>query len=75
MGDAIRSLRIDHGYGVEELVQDLQLRGCDITRQCLYKIESGKHHVTVELLRQLKDLFEISHEDFYKKFFDFKGEE
>lgn len=71
LGNAIRSLRVDCGFGVEELVRRLQLDGYDITRQCLYKIESGNHHVSVELLRLLKNIFEVP----YERFFDFKEED
>lgn len=71
LGNAIRSLRVDRGFGVEELVRRLQLDGYDITRQCLYKIESGNHHVSVELLRLLKNIFEVP----YERFFDFKEED
>lgn len=70
LGHAIRSLRIDCGFGVEELTQSLQLRGYDITRQCLYKIESGNHHVTIELLRLLKEIFDVP----YERILDFKEE-
>ena len=71
LGHAIRSWRVDCGYGVEELARCLQLKGYDITRQCLYKIESGNHHVTVDLLRLLKELFDVP----YERFFEFKEED
>ena len=68
LGHALRSLRIDCGFRMQELTRALQLRGYNITRQCLYKIESGNHYVSVELLRLLKEIFDVS----YEQILDFK---
>ena len=45
IGQNIRNLRQAKGIGQTELVRLLQLRGIDITRESLVKIERGIQHI------------------------------
>lgn len=42
LGQRLRTLRLENDFHVVELATAMQLRGCNITRETLVKIESGK---------------------------------
>ena len=43
----------------------MQLRGGDITRETLVKIESGKRHITIKELITLKESLNITYEQIF----------
>ena len=45
LGQNIRRLRLARRLSHEQLAAQLQVRGCDITRSGLAKIEAGQRHV------------------------------
>ena len=45
IGNKIRSIREKRKITQEELSAKLQVRGCDITRSALAKIEVGQRHI------------------------------
>ena len=45
LGQNIRRLRLARRLSQEQLAAQLQVRGCDITRSGLAKIEAGQRHV------------------------------
>jgi len=53
IGDNIRQARKNRGVGQTELVRILQLRGVDITRESLVKIERGIQHVKASQLKAI----------------------
>ncbi|MCM1064263.1 MAG: helix-turn-helix domain-containing protein [Eubacterium sp.] len=65
LGKRIRTLRLNSDFHVAELAREMQLRGCDITRETLVKIESGKRHITVNELIALKEALNISYEQIF----------
>ncbi len=71
LGYHLKMLRLEAGFGVTELAKYMQLLGCDTTRECLVKIESGTHNVSVEQLWAFKKALHIS----YDKIFEFMEEE
>ena len=71
LGKQLKNLRLEAGFGVSELAKRLQLSGCDVTRECLVKIEAETHNVSMEQLRALKEAFHVS----YDKIFEFLEEE
>ncbi|MFS0925127.1 helix-turn-helix transcriptional regulator [Enterococcus durans] len=67
IGSNIRRIRLEKGIGQTELVKQLQLMDVDITRETLVKIESGKQHIKLEQIQNIKKFFEISYEDILDK--------
>ena len=41
------------------------LRGCNITRETLVKIESGKRHITIKELIALKEALNVTYEQIF----------
>lgn len=66
LGKRLRSLRLSNDFHVAELAREMQLRGCDITRETLVKIESGKRHITIEELIILKEALNITYEQIFE---------
>ena len=40
----------------------LQVRGCDVTRSALAKIEVGQRHIYPDELKALRDIFHVPYE-------------
>lgn len=70
LGTQLKNLRLEAGFGVTELAKYMQLSGCDTTRECLVKIESEKHNVSMDQLHALKEALNVS----YNKIFEFLEE-
>lgn len=45
LGQQIRNIRMSKKLSQEQLSAQLQVRGCDITRSALAKIEVGQRHI------------------------------
>lgn len=71
LGTHLKNLRLESGFGVTELATYMQLSGCDITRECLVKIEAETHNVSMEQLFALKKALNVS----YDKIFEFLEED
>ncbi|MBR5451366.1 MAG: helix-turn-helix transcriptional regulator [Clostridia bacterium] len=71
LGTHLKNLRLESGFGVTELATYMQLSGCDITRECLVKIEAETHNVSMEQLYALKKALNVS----YDKIFEFLEED
>lgn len=65
LGQRLRQLRLEVGFGVTELAKYMQLAGCDTTRECLVKIEAGKHHISVLQLLTIKDALNVTYEQIF----------
>lgn len=55
VGQQVRLLREAKGLTQEELAARLQVRGCDVTRSALAKIEVGQRHIYAVELRCLRE--------------------
>lgn len=64
-GQRLRTLRLENDFHVVELAREMQLRGCDITRETLVKIESGKRHITIKELITLKKSLNVTYEQIF----------
>lgn len=62
IGNNIRTIREQKGMTQEILSAKLQLRGCDITRSALAKIEVGQRHLYPDELLLIKEILETSFE-------------
>lgn len=66
IGQNIKNLREQAGLTQEYIATKLQLRGCDITRSAVAKIEVGQRHLYPDEIILLKDILNTS----YEKIFD-----
>ena len=66
IGGNIRRIRKEKGIGQTELVRMLQLRGLNMTRETLVKIERGIRHITGTQLRGIRDCLETSYDELLK---------
>ncbi|MBE6778299.1 MAG: helix-turn-helix transcriptional regulator [Ruminococcaceae bacterium] len=62
IGDNIRRIRRQKGLGQTDLVRLLQIGGCDMTRECLVKIERCTQHVQASQLRAIRDVLETTYD-------------
>lgn len=65
LGKRLRMLRLNGDFHVAELARDMQLRGCEITRETLVKIESGKRHIKIRELITLKEALNVTYEQIF----------
>lgn len=63
IGKNIRKYRLAQNIGQKELVNLLQVKDIDITRETLVKIEGGRQHVKLEQLRGIKEILDVTYED------------
>lgn len=54
IGENIRKIRKSRKLGQTDLVRILQIDGCDMTRECLVKIERGTQHIQATQLQAIK---------------------
>lgn len=66
IGENIRTYRNAKGLTQEQLSAQLQVRGCDLSRGTLAKIEAGIRHISVKELNAVKAVLEISYESFFE---------
>ena len=62
IGENIRKIRKAKGLGQTDLVRMLQIGGCDITRECLVKIERCMQHIHVSQLRAIRKALNTSYD-------------
>ena len=65
IGSNIRSLREKCGLTQEQVAAKLQVRGCDITRSSIAKIEVGQRHIYPDEIILLKEIFNVKYEDIF----------
>lgn len=63
LGKNIRHIREKRGLTQEILSAKLQLRGCDITRSAVAKIEVGQRHIYADEIKLLKEILDISFDE------------
>lgn len=66
IGKNIREIRKEKGIGQTQLVRLLQLRGINITRESLVKIERGDQHIQAIQLRGIRDALETTYDELLK---------
>lgn len=67
VGHNIRILRERAGLTQDALSAQLQLRGCDITRSALAKMEVGQRHIYPDELALLKSILNVTYEDILER--------
>lgn len=66
IGGNIRRIRLARGIGQTELVRMLNLKGIDITRETLVKLERGVQHITGTQLRGIRDCLNTTYDELLK---------
>lgn len=66
IGENIRRIRKEAKIGQTELAIRLQLRGVDMTRESLVKIERGIQHIYAMQLRAIKDELNTTYDELLK---------
>ena len=65
MGRNIRRLRMERKLSQEQLAAQLQVRGCDVTRSALAKIEVGQRHLYPDEIMLLRQILNVSYEELF----------
>lgn len=65
LGKNIRRLRMQKKLSQEQLSAQLQVRGCDVTRSALAKIEVGQRHIYPDELKLLHELLGVSYDELF----------
>jgi transcriptional regulator with XRE-family HTH domain len=65
IGQNIRSIRRKRKLSQEELSARLQVKGCDITRSALAKIDVGQRHLYPDEILFLKEILDVSFDDIF----------
>lgn len=63
IGENIRKIRKMRKLGQTDLVRILQIDGCDMTRECLVKIERCTQHIQASQLKAIKKALNTSYEE------------
>lgn len=67
VGENIRVLRENLGMTQDLLATKLQLRGCDITRSAVAKIEVGQRHLYPDEIILMKEILETTFDEIFKQ--------
>lgn len=65
MGSRIRLLREARHLTQEQLAAKLQVRGCDITRSALAKIEVGQRHLYAREIKLLHEILQVPYDHLF----------
>ena len=66
VGAKIRALREQRNLTQEQLSAQMQVRGCDITRSALAKIEVGQRHIYIDEIRIFKNILGVEYKDLFE---------
>lgn len=65
IGKNIRALRERAGLTQENMAAKLQLRGCDITRSAVAKIEVGQRHLYPDEIMHIKEILNVTYDEIF----------
>ncbi len=65
IGDNLQRLRRSNKYSQAALAALLQEEGYPISRDIITKMETGKYHIRISVLKRLKELYGVSYEEFF----------
>lgn len=66
VGNNIRLLREQRQITQDQLASRLQIRGCDITRSAVAKIEVGQRHLYPDEIILIKEILSVEYEDIFR---------
>lgn len=65
VGQNIRAPREKAKITQDELAAQLQIRGCDITRSAVAKIEVGQRHLYPDEIILIKEVLKVSYDEIF----------
>lgn len=65
VGQNIRKIRMRKNLSQEQVSARMQVRGCDVTRSALAKIEAGQRHIYPDELKALKEILSVSYDELF----------
>lgn len=63
IGQNIKRIRKEKKIKQIDVVREMQLRGMDITREALVKIERGIQHIYASQLKAMKEILDTTYDD------------
>lgn len=66
IGNNIKRLREQKGYTQDYIATKLQLKGCDITRSAVAKIEVGQRHLYLDEMILIKEILKTTYDELLK---------
>ncbi|MBQ5592342.1 MAG: helix-turn-helix transcriptional regulator [Clostridia bacterium] len=66
-GNNLRKIRENKKMTQEMLATKMQLRGCDITRSAVAKIEVAQRHIYPDEILLIKEILNVSFDDLFYK--------
>ncbi len=63
LGQNVCRIRKERKLTQEELSARLQIRGCDITRSALAKMEVGQRHIYPDEIKLLKEILNVTYDE------------
>lgn len=66
IGDNIRKLREREKMTQDRLAALLQLKGCDVTRSAVAKIEVGQRHLYPDEILFIREILKVDYEEIFK---------
>ena len=65
IGSKIKELRIRNNLTQDLLAARLQIKGCDLSRSVLAKIEVGQRHIYPDEIKAFKEIFGIEYDELF----------
>ncbi len=65
VGQNIRNIRMRRNLSQEQVSAQMQVRGCDVTRSTLAKIEAGQRHIYPDELKALREILSVSFNELF----------
>ena len=65
IGQKIAQYRIKNGWSQSELAAQMQLHGCDLSREIIARIESGYRAVSVYEIDKFVEVFGITYDELF----------
>lgn len=65
IGNNIKNIREKKNLTQDYVAAQLQLRGCDITRSAVAKIEVGQRHLYPDEIILLKEILSVSYDEIF----------
>ena len=66
VGNNIRNLREKSHITQDQLASRLQIRGCDITRSAVAKIEVGQRHLYPDEIILIREILGVRYDDIFE---------
>lgn len=65
MGQNLRSIRESRRMTQEQVSAQFQVRGCDLTRSALAKIEVGQRHIYPDEIKLFAQIYQSSYDELF----------